>query len=129
MSLDLVKRVTVHYKASPLMDGEGFLFEVDQADLPYEIFGKDCVEIARTVSPGAIPYRLRDGEIVTVDVRRELADVLRTVSPTLGEDGLIGFGKDLFPRITGVAVKDSDVAHRVGELFEDRGYEIIKAYS
>lgn len=143
MSLNLAKKVNVNYGANPFMDGEGFLFEVDKADLPYGVFGSDCVEVARTVSPehktgkwDAVPYRRREcnGELVPadVDVRKELYDILRTVPPTVGEDGSIAFGergaKDLFPRVAGVAVKDSNVAHRVAQLFEERGYEVTRAY-
>ena len=50
----------------------------------------------------------------------------------VGADGSIRFGdrdaKDLFPKVTGVAVKGSNVAHKVAQLFEERGYEVNKAY-
>ncbi len=143
MSLNLAKKITVYFKANQLAEGESFLFEVDQADLPYGVFGKDCVEVARIVSPehntgrwDAVPYRRREsnGELVpaTVDVRKELYDILKTVPPTIAEDGSIKFGdrdaNDLFPRVTGVAVQDSNVAQRVAQLFEERGYELTKAY-
>ena len=143
MSLNLAKRITVHFEANPLAEGENFLFEVDKADLPYGVFGKDCVEVARILSPehktgrwDAVPYRRREsnGELVpaTVDVRKELYDILRTVPLAVGADGSIRFGdrdaKDLFPKVTGVAVKDSNVAHKVAQLFEERGYEVNKAY-
>ena len=65
--MKLEKKVNVHYQTNPLMEEEGFLFEVEKGDLPYSIFGNDCVEVAKAVSPEhktgewvALPYRRRE---------------------------------------------------------------------
>ena len=134
--MKLEKKINVHYQTNPLMEGEGFLFEVEKGDLPYGIFGKDCVEVARAVEGKAIPYRRREesGELVpaNLDVRTELYNFLKDVGPTVGEDGSITFGgrsaDDLLPRVTGIAVKDAVIAHQVAFLLKDRGYTLEKKF-
>jgi len=134
--MQLEKKINVHYQTNPFMEGEGFLFEVEKGDLPYAIFGSDCVEVARAVGGKAIPYRRREesGELVpaNLDVRTELYNLLKDVGPTVGEDGSITFGErsaeDLLPRITGIAVKDPITAHKVAFLLRDRGYTLEKKF-
>lgn len=141
MSLNLMQRVTVYVQDNPVTNGPGFLFEVEKGGLPAEIIRRDCVTVAKAVSPdhrigkwNAVPYnRSKDGEVVTPQAfGQELYDLLRTEVPTVGKDGSIRFGdrdpRDVLPTIAGVAVKDTTFAQRVAHAFEKVGYEVTKAY-
>lgn len=135
--MELEKKISIHYQTNPFMEGEGFLFEIEKGDLPYALFGSECVEVARAVEGKAMPYRKREstGELVPAcfDVKTELYNILRRVISIVEEDGSVKLGEhspeDLFPRICGVAVGDANVAHQIVKLFEKKGYEVIKRYS
>jgi len=65
--MNFKRQVNVTFGKNPIVDGEAFLFEVAPSDVPYGIYGRDCVQIAQVVGQGAIPFcRKRDGKLGTV---------------------------------------------------------------
>ncbi|MBW3013321.1 hypothetical protein KY340_03885 [Candidatus Woesearchaeota archaeon] len=149
MALNLTKRVKVDYTETPHYEGsKSFLFEVDKGDLPYDVFGFDCVAVLKAVSPdsergewNAKLFRRRkaSGEIVQpesgkpdFDVGAELHTALRTKGFDFREDGRVFLGdkaaEDFMPQVTGVVVQDANIAQRVSEEFERRGYLVERVY-
>ena len=134
--MELEKKISIHYQINPFMEGEGFLFEIEKGDLPYAVFGSDCMEVARAVEGKAMPYRKREstGELVPAcfDVKTELYNILRRVISIVEEDGSVKLGEhsseDLFPKICGIAVKDANVADQVAFLLEEKGYSLEKKF-
>ena len=135
--MNLTKQVTVNFGNTLVLDGEGFLFEVADSDLPYKLIGRDCVQVAQLAGEGAVVFcRKNNGELVSTPARNQgLYDILKTAVPTVSPDGQVAFGdrdvtdiSEIFPRIRGVAVKDAKDAQRVSRLFEQRGYEMRKEY-
>ncbi len=135
--MELEKKINVHYQTSSLIEGEAFLFEIEKGDLPYAIFGSDCMEIARAIGKEVIPYRIREstGELVpaSFDARGELYNDLMSGVFSFDENGEVRLGgkpgSDFLPNVGGVAVKDANLAHHVAKLFEERGYHLVKKYS
>ena len=114
----------------------GIFFKVITGDVPYQVYGRDCSEIVNKIGRETILARNKrfSGELVgfETDTKQEAYDILRTIPPKK-EGQRIKFGEidaeDLNPRISGVVVRDPNIAHTVAELFERRDYELIKKYS
>ena len=134
MALNLDKIVVVSFEENAIAGTKGYVFEIRQNDLPREIIGKDCCDIANMANSSgiayAVPYRKREnGEMVPPNVHaRELYDILRTVPPTIGKDGKPELKGAEFPPIIGVVLKDPALATTVSQLFENKGYRIQKNY-
>ncbi|HLC85171.1 MAG TPA: hypothetical protein VJH22_05250, partial [Candidatus Nanoarchaeia archaeon] len=84
-TMNFKRQVNVTFGKNPIVDGEAFLFEVAPSDVPYGIYGRDCVQIAQVVGQGAIPFcRKRDGKLISAEQRdRNLYTLLTTAIPSV----------------------------------------------
>lgn len=140
LKMELEKKVELDFVKNPWREEKCFAFEVIPGDLPYEIYGKDCIDIAKEANTKHIDQhyikafrKKSNGEFVKSEneLKKQQFITLKVVAPEI-IDGKTYYDKipieDIFPKIKGIATWEPKAANLISELFENRGYEIIKKY-